>query len=89
MQFQAHDNWLADIGKSDTSLHYITHLDGLTVKSVQESFDKYYGKGEFDVTRQGNSIAVFSCRGYTQEQLSKGEAESSINARLSIRAIMG
>lgn len=89
MKFQAHDNWLAEIGKSDTSLHYIDNLDGLTVKKVQEAFDNYYGKGEFDVTRHGNIIAVFSCRGYIQEQLSKGEAESSINARLQIRAIMG
>lgn len=55
------DNWLAGIGASDHTNHTITGGGGaLTVSIVQQTFDKTYGKGKFNVRDHGTAITVFS-----------------------------
>jgi formylmethanofuran dehydrogenase subunit E len=55
------DNWLLGIGKSDHTNHTITGGAGaLSVDMVQQTFDKTYGKGKFNVKSHGDVITVFS-----------------------------
>lgn len=54
------DNWLKGIAEADHPQHTIYPIDHLSVGAIQESFDKTYGKGRFNVVPHGTCIVVFS-----------------------------